>query len=76
MPVTTCDGFLGGRFASLQDEEKDGAGAGKPRPYDRLGDGHATAGKGELAIANSSKPLELNPTNTNATQMLERLKAR
>jgi len=41
-----------------------------------MGDGHATAGKRELAIANYSKPLELNPVNTNATQMLERLKSR
>ena len=35
-----------------------------------------TAGKREPAIANHSKSLELNPANTNATQMLERLKAR
>jgi len=44
--------------------------------YDTLGEAYMTAGKRELAIANSSKPLELNPANTNATQMLERLKSR
>jgi hypothetical protein len=34
-----------------------------------------TAGKRELAVANYSRSLQLNPANTNATQMLERLKA-
>ena len=43
---------------------------------DNLGEAYMTAGKRELAIANYSKPLELNPANTNATQMLERLKTR
>ena len=44
--------------------------------YDSLGEAYMTAGKRELAIANYTKSLELNPGNTNATQMLERLKAR
>ena len=44
--------------------------------YDSLGEAYITAGKRELAIANYKKSLELNPANTNATQMLERLKAR
>jgi hypothetical protein len=34
------------------------------------------AGKRELAIANYTRSLELNAANSNATQMLERLKAR
>jgi cytochrome c-type biogenesis protein CcmH/NrfG len=44
--------------------------------YDSLGEAYMTAGKRELAIANYTKSLELNPANSNATQMLERLKAR
>jgi hypothetical protein len=35
-----------------------------------------TAGKRDRASANYTKSLELNPGNNNATQMLERLKAR
>jgi hypothetical protein len=34
------------------------------------------AGKRGQAIANYSRSLQLNPANTHATQMLERLKAR
>jgi len=44
--------------------------------YDSLGEAYMTAGKRELAIANYSRSLELNPANTNAPQMLERLKPR
>jgi predicted negative regulator of RcsB-dependent stress response len=56
----------------------------KPRALRRLASwtaclptgAYITAGKRELAIANYKKSLELNPANSNATQMLERLKAR
>ncbi len=44
--------------------------------YDSLGEAYMTAGKREQAIANYSKSLQLSPANSNATQMLERLKAR
>ena len=41
--------------------------------YDSLGEAYGTAGKKELAIKNYTKSLQLNPSNTNATKMLERL---
>jgi len=41
--------------------------------YDSLGEAYGTAGKKELAIKNYTKSLQLNPANTNATKMLERL---
>jgi glyoxylase-like metal-dependent hydrolase (beta-lactamase superfamily II) len=42
--------------------------------YDSLGEAYMVKGEKELAIENYQRSLELNPDNTNATQMLERLK--
>ena len=44
--------------------------------YDSLGEAYMTSGNKELAIANYRKSLELNPKNTNATQMLSRLESK
>ncbi len=44
--------------------------------YDSLAEAYMTAGRRDLAVANYTKSLELNPANSNATRMLERLKAR
>ncbi len=42
--------------------------------YDSLGEAYMTHGDTELAIRNYEKSLELNPENTNATDMLQRLR--
>jgi len=42
-------------------------------PYDSLGEAYMTHGDKELAITNYKKSLELNPQNTNAEQMLQKL---
>ena len=42
--------------------------------YDSLGEGYMIRGDKELAIRNYQRSLELNPKNTNAAQMLEKLK--
>ena len=42
-------------------------------PYDSLGEGYMIAGEKELAIKNYAKSLELNPENTNAIVMLNRI---
>ncbi|UCC73155.1 MAG: class A beta-lactamase-related serine hydrolase [Gemmatimonadota bacterium] len=44
-------------------------------PYDSLGEAYMVAGEVELAIENYEKSLELNPENTNAVRMLERMRA-
>lgn len=44
--------------------------------YDSLGEAYMTSGNKELAIVNYKKSLELNPKNTNATQMLSRLESK
>ena len=44
--------------------------------YDSLGEAYMTSGNKDLAIANYRKSLELNPKNTNATQMLSRLESK
>lgn len=41
--------------------------------YDSLGEAYMINGDKELAIQNYNKSLELNPNNTNAVNMLERL---
>src|SRR5215217_5519630 len=41
--------------------------------YDSLGEAYMTINERELAIQNYKKSLELNPNNTNATEMLKRL---
>jgi tetratricopeptide (TPR) repeat protein len=41
--------------------------------YDSLGEAYMVSGNTELAIQNYKKSLELNPENTNATDMLKRL---
>ncbi|HEY2963477.1 MAG TPA: serine hydrolase [Pyrinomonadaceae bacterium] len=41
--------------------------------YDSLAEAYMQSGEKELAIANYKKSLELNPGNTNATQMLKKL---
>src|ERR671932_352279 len=41
--------------------------------YDSLGEAYLAAGERELAIKNYRKSLELNPQNTNATDVLKRL---
>jgi len=41
--------------------------------YDSLAEAYMANGDKELAIANYKKSLELNPSNTNATQMLKKL---
>jgi CubicO group peptidase (beta-lactamase class C family) len=45
-------------------------------PYDSLGEAYMTDGQNELARINYEKSLELNPDNTNAVQMLQRLGVR
>ncbi|MBE9511318.1 MAG: hypothetical protein IMY71_10590, partial [Bacteroidetes bacterium] len=42
-------------------------------PYDSLGEGYMIAGEKELAIKKYAKSLELNPENTNAIIMLNRI---
>ncbi len=42
--------------------------------YDSLGEAYMITGQKELAIKNYTKSLELNPDNTNATEMLRQLK--
>jgi tetratricopeptide (TPR) repeat protein len=42
-------------------------------PYDSLGEGYMISGENELAIKNYAKSLELNPENTNAIIMLNRI---
>ncbi len=44
-------------------------------PYDSLGEAYMEAGEFELAIENYEKSLELNPDNTNAVTMLERIRS-
>lgn len=44
-------------------------------PYDSLGEAYMEAGQFELAIENYEKSLELNPENTNAVRMIERMRA-
>jgi tetratricopeptide (TPR) repeat protein len=41
--------------------------------YDSLGEGYMTNGEKASAIENYKKSLELNPKNTNATEMLKKL---
>jgi tetratricopeptide (TPR) repeat protein len=41
--------------------------------YDSLAEAYMANGEKELAIANYKKSLELNPSNTNATEMLKKL---
>ena len=41
--------------------------------YDSLGEAYMTINERDLAIQNYKKSLELNPNNTNATEMLKRL---
>ncbi|HUK12812.1 MAG TPA: hypothetical protein VLW17_05875 [Thermoanaerobaculaceae bacterium] len=43
--------------------------------YDSLGEAYANAGQRDLAIANYSKSLQLDPANGNAARMLERLRS-
>ncbi len=43
--------------------------------YDSLGQAYMVNGDLELAIENYEKSLELNPENTNAVQMLERIRS-
>jgi tetratricopeptide (TPR) repeat protein len=42
--------------------------------WDSLGEGYMVAGKTELAIQNYEKSLEIDPSNTNAEEMLAKLK--
>ena len=42
-------------------------------PYDSLGEAYMADGQNELARTNYEKSLELNPDNTNAAQMLQKL---
>lgn len=44
--------------------------------YDSLGEAYMNAGQNQLAIESYEKSLELNPANTNGTDMLKKLKAR
>lgn len=41
--------------------------------YDSLGEAYMVSGNNDLAIENYKKSLELNPENTNATEMLKRM---
>jgi tetratricopeptide (TPR) repeat protein len=43
-------------------------------PYDSLGEGYMIAGEKEQAMKYYKKSLELNPDNTNAVTMIERIK--
>jgi glyoxylase-like metal-dependent hydrolase (beta-lactamase superfamily II) len=45
-------------------------------PYDSLGEGYLAAGETELAIANYERSLVLNPDNTNAAEVLARIRPR
>ncbi len=45
-------------------------------PYDSLGEAYMESGDVEMAIRNYRKSLELNPANTNAVEMLERLEGK
>lgn len=48
-----------------------------PQPgnvYDSLGEAYMINGNKELALKNYKKSLELNPRNTNAVEMLKKLK--
>jgi len=47
---------------------------GSSNVYDSLGEAYMTSGESELAIQNYKKSLEINPENTNAKEMLIRLK--
>jgi len=49
---------------------------GSANTWDSLGEGYMTAGRTELAIASYEKSLDLDPTNTNAVAMLDRLRGR
>ena len=42
--------------------------------YDSLGEAYMNAGKTELAIQFYGRSLEIDPANTNAEQMIERMK--
>lgn len=42
--------------------------------WDSLGEGYMVAGKTELAIKNYEKSLDIDPSNTNAVEMLKKLK--
>lgn len=44
-------------------------------PYDSLGEAYMNRGDTELAITNYERSLELDPSNTNAAEMLERLRS-
>ncbi len=44
--------------------------------YDSLGEAYLNAGNNELAIKNYEKAVELDPTNTNAAQIVKRLKGK
>jgi tetratricopeptide (TPR) repeat protein len=44
--------------------------------YDSLGEAYMVSGNTELAVQNYKKSLELNPQNTNATDMLKRLESK
>jgi tetratricopeptide (TPR) repeat protein len=44
-------------------------------PYDSLGEAYAMIKNPELALENYSKSLELNPNNTNAAEMIKKIKA-
>jgi CubicO group peptidase (beta-lactamase class C family) len=44
-------------------------------PYDSLGEAYMVAGELELAIENYERSLELDPDNTNAVRMLERIRS-
>jgi tetratricopeptide (TPR) repeat protein len=44
--------------------------------YDSLGEAYLNAGNNELAIKNYEKAFELDPTNTNAAQVVKRLKGK
>jgi cytochrome c-type biogenesis protein CcmH/NrfG len=44
--------------------------------YDSLGEGYLEAGRNEESIVNYRKSLELDPKNTNAVKMLEKLGVR
>jgi len=43
--------------------------------YDSLGEAYATSGDKELAVKNYRRAVELNPQNTNAIEMLKKLRA-
>lgn len=44
--------------------------------YDSLGEAYAAGGQKELAVESYQRSLELNPQNTNAVEMLKKLRAR